>query len=428
MRPDDRRDRLRNRPALLRRLARVERRADIRILEALCRLQGQTVWLVGGALRDLLSNRTAAEIDLVLPADPLPFARELEALGFGTAVALSDLSPRVARVAGRRDVDIAELTGGSIEADLGRRDFTVNAMAWELGSRHFVDPFGGVLDLSRRRLCMISSRNLREDALRVLRAARLIATHGLRPDRALTAASRREAGELARVAPERVRAEVVKLLDSPSVTEALRWLRRVSAWDHVFGEPAVEGTPGGRGVPSRIDDSSLRRLPPESRRRIRLCLIAAWLGLPPASAARWLLQRRFSRQEASAVAALLDLTEKARKIRDPRDAWAWVRDSGDRRSEALLLLRLLLPPRSELPRRLAALHPRRKIRLTGRDIMDWLQIPSGPRVGSLLREAEIEALRGRIRSRREARRWLVQTRGGGREGPADGPLGPLHRL
>jgi tRNA nucleotidyltransferase/poly(A) polymerase len=428
MLPGDRRDPLRQTPALLRRLARVERRADIRILEALCRLQGQTVWLVGGALRDLLSNRTVTEIDLVLPADPLPFARELEALGFGTAVALSDLSPRVARVAGRGDVDIAELTGGSIEADLGRRDFTVNAMAWELGSRCFVDPFGGVLDLSRRRLRMISSRNLREDPLRVLRAARLVATHGLRPDHALTAASRREAGELARVAPERVRAEMVKLLDSSMVAEALRWLRRVGAWDHVFGGPAVEGTPGARALPSRIDDSSLRRLPPEPRRRIRLCLIAARLGLSPASAARWLLRRRFSRQEAGAVAALLDLTGRARKVRTPRDAWAWVRDSGNRRSEALLLLRLLLPSRSELPRRLGALHPRRRVRLTGRDVMEWLQIPSGPRVGSLLREAEIEVLRGRIRTRREARRWLLQTRSGGREDPPSRPAGSPHRL
>jgi tRNA nucleotidyltransferase/poly(A) polymerase len=428
MRSGDRRDRRWSTPALLRRLARVERRADIRILEALCRLQGQTVWLVGGALRDFLSNRPVTEIDLVLPADPLPFARELEGLGFGTAVALSDLSPRVARVAGRREVDIAELTGGSIEADLGRRDFTVNAMAWDLGSRRFIDPFGGVLDLSRRRLRMISSRNLREDPLRVLRAARLVATHGLSPDRALTLAARREAGELASVAPERVRTEIVKLLESSRVLEALRWLGRVGASKYVFGAPAHGRPLGTRAFPARLDDVAVRRLEPESRRRIRLSLIGARLGLTPAAAARWLAGRRFSRQEAGAVGTLLELAERARKIRDPRDAWAWLRDSGERRSETVLLLRLLLPPGSDLSRRLGALRPRRTVPLTGRDIMEWLQIPSGPRVGFLLREAEIESLRGRIRSRREARRWLVQTWSGGREGSPGRPTRPPHRL
>ncbi len=395
---------------LQRRLARVRRRADVRLLAAVSRRRGETIWLVGGALRDLLLDRPVSEIDLAVPTDPLAFARELQELGLGTAVALSDIAPRVARVAGRHDVDLAEMTGGSIEADLARRDFTVNALAWALGAPGLVDPFGGARDLSRRRLRLVADENLREDPLRVLRAARLMATHDLRPDRALTAQSRRAASHLGRVAPERIRTELVKLLEAPRVAAALTWLGRVGAAEFALAPPRPFGSRGAGVSAARLDAAPVRGLRPEARRRIRLGLLAAGLGLTPAAAARWLTGRRFSRREAGDVAALLDLSKKARRIRTPRQAWAWIRDSGERREDALLLLRLL-PSRGTNPaRRLAALRPARRVRITGRDVMEWLQIPPGPQVGALLREAEIEVCRGAVRSRREARQWLARAR------------------
>jgi len=405
---------------LAERLARMERRSDVRTIEALCRRRGKAAWLVGGALRDLLLDRSPAELDLAVPGDPWPLARELEGLGLGTAVSLSNVPPRVARVAGRREVDLAELAGGSIEEDLARRDFTVNAMAWELRGRRLIDPFGGERDLAARRLRMISARNLKDDPLRVLRAARLMATHGLRPDAALTGAAAAAAGELGATAPERIRTEIVKLLDSDSVAAALRWLWRAGAAQAALDPPIA--LPGlSRALLARLDDPTVRRLPPADRREIRLSLIAAWLRLPPSEAARWLARRRFSREESGGVAALLERAARARTIRKPRDAWAWIRDSGPRRAEAQALLRLLLPGRPRLVRRLASLRPRRPVRISGSDVMEWLQIPAGPRIGALLRDLEIESLRGHIRTRPGARRWLEEN---GRGGDSPSPLGP----
>ena len=71
-------------------------------------------------------------------------------MGFGRAVFLSRdrPGPRVFRVAGKRPLDLAELEGGSIEADLARRDFTANAVALALPGGQLLDPFGGIADIA----------------------------------------------------------------------------------------------------------------------------------------------------------------------------------------------------------------------------------------------------------------------------------------
>ena len=114
--------------------------------------------------------------------------------------------------------------------------------------------------------------------------------------------------------------------------------------------------------------------------------------------------RRFSSEEAREVAALLELCARAQRTKTSRERWGWIRDGGPRRDEALRLLALLGHP--ALARRLRALRPRARIRITGADLIRWLKIAPGPAVGALLREIEIEAVRGTVRSRRDARRWL----------------------
>jgi poly(A) polymerase len=184
-------------------------------LRALARIAsglGQRVWIVGGAARDLLLARGVPEVDAAVSGNAEAIARAMESAGFGRAVALSPAAPRVFRVAGRREVDLAEIEGASIEEDLARRDFTVNAMAFDLTARKWIDPFGGLADLSAGRLRQVAPSNLAEDPLRVLRAARFIATHGLRPDADTSRAARRVAPALATVAAERLRAEWIKIL------------------------------------------------------------------------------------------------------------------------------------------------------------------------------------------------------------------------
>jgi tRNA nucleotidyltransferase (CCA-adding enzyme) len=390
------------------RLRRLLRRPELQAAVRTASRLGLRAWLVGGAVRDILLARAVAEHDLAVSNDPDRMAEALTAAGFGTTVLLSDQNPRVYRVAGARDLDIAQIAGGSIEADLARRDFTVNAIACTLPDGDLIDPFGGIEDLAARRLRAVSEKNLLDDPLRVLRAARLMATHGLEPDRELTEGSRRAASGLTGAAGERVRTELVKLLASERVAGSLAWLRSAGALAPVLAFDAARARRCSRKQDLlRLDEASVRRTPPSSRVPIRLALIADRAGLSPSEAGAWLRSRRFSRSEAGEVAALLELASRAFRIRSSRDEWEWIGDAGIRRTDAATLVSVLRPGWRRLANRLGRPLPSRRVRVRGSDLLAWLAIPPGPMVGRLLREVEVEILRGAIRSKRDARRWLA---------------------
>jgi tRNA nucleotidyltransferase/poly(A) polymerase len=390
------------------RIARaLRRRPDLACLARLLSPRGAKAWIVGGAIRDRLLGRREGDLDVVVAADPEGPARGLEALGFGRAVAISDRAPRVFRVAGRGDLDLAELERGSIEGDLARRDFTANAIALDLADGRWIDPYGGVEDVRRRRLRLVSAANLREDPLRGFRAARLYATHGLRPDPATLREVRAIAPRVAEAAAERASAELAKLLEADRVAPALAWAARAKVLAPALGlSPSPRGW--GRALAlSRRLERPLRGTPPESRRRVRLAAIAIGAGLDGPGAARWVASRRFGRSEAAAVRRLVDLAAEAPGS-GSKERWRWICEAGALAREAALLMGAAEPrsrPGAAALRRLAR-KPRRGPRVGGREVMAWLRIPEGPRVGRLLRELEVEIRRGAVRSRPEARRWL----------------------
>ncbi len=349
-----------------------------------------------------------SEVDAAVSGDARVLARAMESAGLGRAVPLSRTAPRVFRVAGRREVDLAEIGSASIEEDLKRRDFTVNAMAFDLTTRRWLDPFGGREDLAAGRLKAVSPQNLAEDPLRVLRAARFLATHELVPDPETSRACRRIAPRLAEVAAERIRAEWVKMFEARRAAPALRWASRAC----LLGPALSVGQSQARSLAraaALFDAPSIRRREPASRRRLRLALLCARLRLEPGAAAAWLAARRYGRTEARDVAALLALASAARQAGTPQEQWAWVRDSGRLAAEALMLAAILDPtsrPRTRaLSRRVAAAR-RRGPAVSGADILEWLGIPPGPQVGRLLADLQVEILSGMVRTRRQARAWL----------------------
>jgi tRNA nucleotidyltransferase/poly(A) polymerase len=383
------------------------RRAEIRDLSRRLARRGERAWIVGGAPRDLILGRPVVEIDVAVSGDAEALAREMERAGLGRSVPLSSCAPRVFRVAGRREIDLAELEGASIERDLARRDFTVNAIALEIPAGVWLDPFGGIADLAARRLRVVRAANLLDDPARVLRAARFRATHQLRPDAATSLACRRAAKALSGVAPERLRVEIVKLLEAERAAPALAWAARVQALAPALGASPAAARRLARALPV-LDRGSIRQLAPPARRRARLALIATALGLSPSETSRWLASRRFSRKESADVGTLLGLVREALGARSDRQKWNWVREAGPRAGEGLALFALLNPGERTRARELRSRAERasRVPRVRGSDLLDWLGIPPGPRVGALLRELELESLRGAIRTRREARSWL----------------------
>jgi tRNA nucleotidyltransferase/poly(A) polymerase len=412
-----------------RRLESLRRRPIVRALREACERRGLAGWIVGGALRDALLGLPVAEVDAAVDGDPEPLARELERAGLGRAVFLSDgrPGPRVFRLASRAtELDLAAVEGASIEEDLARRDFTVNALALPLGGGPALDPFGGAADLARGVLRGIRARNFEEDPLRALRAARLIATRALEPDEELLRWSRAAAPGLAHAAAERVSAELAKLLAAPCVAPALRWAARAGILPAALGlaVPDTACARLARDAAARLardaaarlardatplDGSGVRALAPDRRRRLRLAWLAARLGRDEAAARSWLAGRRWGRRESEEAASLVSLA--ARAARAPRGdaAWRWVLDAGPLAADAARLAAVLRPRSATAARRLARLSaaPRRAVRATGRDVMEWTGLPPGPPVGALLDGLAVAAAAGRVRTRREARNWLT---------------------
>lgn len=136
-------------------------------------------YIVGGAVRDMLSGLETKDIDLVVPGDALEISKEF-AQATGSSFVLLDSKFAIARVVKESVfLDISAMKGESITADLAERDITINAMAQPLSewqSRdHVIDPFGGKEDLQSGVIRMVSERNLVSDPLRILRIYRFSA-------------------------------------------------------------------------------------------------------------------------------------------------------------------------------------------------------------------------------------------------------------
>ncbi|HXV91811.1 MAG TPA: CCA tRNA nucleotidyltransferase [Pseudonocardia sp.] len=195
---------------------------------------GHRLYLVGGSVRDALLGRAVEDLDFTTDARPDAVLALLE----GWADAVWDTGIGFGTVGARRRGTTVEITtfradaydrvgrkpvvafGDTIEGDLARRDFTVNAMAVDLtgeptgAHRRFVDPFGGLAALHTGVLDTPAApeESFADDPLRMLRAARFVSQLGLTPAPRVTAAMTAMAGELTRITRERVQAELTKLV------------------------------------------------------------------------------------------------------------------------------------------------------------------------------------------------------------------------
>jgi tRNA nucleotidyltransferase/poly(A) polymerase len=201
-------------------------------------LTGEEVHLVGGAVRDRLLRRPLTDLDLVVPGDAAPAAKTLARAAGGPAFALSDTwgSWRVLAPDRSWHADITPRRGGSLEADLALRDFTLNAMAEPLSGGAPIDPHGGAGDLAAGRLRMVSERAFADDPLRTVRLARLSCELGLTAEDQTLAAARRDAAGLDQVAGERVFAELKRIVTADQARAGLDLLERAGATAVVLPE------------------------------------------------------------------------------------------------------------------------------------------------------------------------------------------------
>lgn len=221
----------------------------LHILHDLARQRGQRVWLTGGSLRDLLLGRESLDLDLTADGDALALGRAL-GQNLGRRFVALKAEPATGRLSlgGGRCLDLVGLRAGNLAADLGLRDFTVNALATPLedglaGRPALIDPTGGLADLAARRLRLAGPGSLVDDPLRVLRAFRFMASHELRLAPGLLDSLAAAGPGLFRVARERVGQEWLKLMAGPRAPQALMAMERAQVLTRLI--PALAA---GRGM------------------------------------------------------------------------------------------------------------------------------------------------------------------------------------
>lgn len=217
---------------------------------------GHEIALVGGPVRDILLGRGSKDLDFTTSAHP----DVIEGLLSGWADHVWDIGKAFGTIGCRKGEWVLEVTtyrsetydltsrkpevsyGDSLEGDLARRDFAMNAMAVRLPSRQFVDPYGGMEDVAHQRIRTPGTPedSFSDDPLRMMRAARFAAQLGFTPDPAVVTAMTAMADRITIVSAERVRDELEKLICADHPRIGLDLLVSTGLAEHVLPElPAL---------------------------------------------------------------------------------------------------------------------------------------------------------------------------------------------
>jgi tRNA nucleotidyltransferase (CCA-adding enzyme) len=383
--------------------------------------------LVGGAVRDALLGRRSEYLDLdfVLPVDAVQTARKL-ANHYKAGFVVLDAERQIARVVfDRATVDLAQQEGNSLETDLSRRDFTVNAIAYNPHTAEFIDPLQGIPDLQAGVMRMVKATNLEDDPLRLIRAYRQAAQLGFTIEPTTQSVIRQLAPLLGQVAAERVQVELGYLLKSSQGTP---WL--IAAWkDNLLQPWFPDPTPQGLARVAAIDDSavmlektwhelgvelrsalgssaSLSPIGGKSASLLSLAKLASLLPLVLEAAEEQLLRLKYSRAEIRVAIASLKhlpqlLVHKTSQM-SIRKQYFFFQDVGSI-FPALAVLAVAEGMPFEAISRLIerylnpedrVAHP--KALITGNDLMRSLNLPPGQQIGKLLAEIQLAQAEGKI--------------------------------
>ncbi len=378
--------------------------ADVLRIARTFRESGHRAWVVGGCVRDVLMGRSAKDWDLATTAHPeqvRPLFRRVVPTGIqhgtvtvvmaGVGYEVTTLRGEGAYTDGRRP-DAVHFVG-TIEEDLARRDFTVNAIAYDPIDDVLVDPWGGLADLDARVIRAVGDARDRfaEDGLRALRAARFVSTLEMDLDPATEAAIPGAITTFARVSAERVHDEWEKACRARQASRAFAVMRRTGMLAHT--------APMTRGLDEQAFALALARMD----------LVAASLAMRvgallrdavvlPGELDRWLRAQRFSNPDRERVLALHaesgrvltpDVPPAARRrmlstlgpgtvsaLVEMASADARARGVSDQAAAFGEQVRADLDARVPLSSR--------DLAVRGQDLMRELALPAGPEIGRVL--------------------------------------------
>jgi tRNA nucleotidyltransferase (CCA-adding enzyme) len=317
---------------------------------------GYEAWCVGGGVRDALLGIPNLDWDLTTSARPQQVRRLFRrtvpvGIEFGTVGVLDDTNVMHEVTTFRADVETdgrhaVVKFGESLDEDLARRDFTINAIAYSPSRDELRDPFGGRRDLESRvlRAVGVAKERMREDRLRALRAIRFAARFGFEIEPATWQAILVSAPHLSRLSPERVQQEIVKTMSQVALPSmAFRMWRDSGAFAQLV--PPLAG----------ITDTQLRSLdhlrrPLLARRpqRLQTRLAALFSAAPAGTVLAMLRALRFSNADVAWIGGLIErwhelgreMTDTLMRPDPPADATlrAWAGRAGRTRIAPLLRL------------------------------------------------------------------------------------------
>lgn len=399
------------------------------------KLLPQSAHLVGGSVRDALLGRQAdyLDLDFVLSQDAIATARAI-AHHHDAGFVVLDAKHQIARVVFEQaTLDFAQQVGDSLETDLYRRDFTVNAIAYHPHTEALLDPLGGYADLQRKQLRMISVENLQQDPLRLLRAYRQAAQLHFTVEPQTQTTIERLAGLLTQVAAERVRGELDALLSTAAGTSRLAVCWRDGLLHHWLPDVTSEGLQ----MLTAIDQTythlettlpALARplsgwlkeqtIPGMHRSWIKAAKLSQLLASDLTQAEATLTHLKYSRAEQQAVLAILRgmiMIQQGHRLDNGeltiRDRYRLFQTVGP---SFLGLALLALANDTESPLITPLLqhylntedpvaYP--KALVSGRELMKALNLRPGPEIGELLAAIQLAHAEGQIQTASEALSW-----------------------
>jgi putative nucleotidyltransferase with HDIG domain len=204
-------------------------------------LPNQEIHLVGGAVRDMLLNRLSPDLDFALPSNGISLARRVaNALKADFMVLDDERETGRVIVTGsdgtRTFLDFATYRGDNLEEDLRARDFTINAIAFDLHKQTLIDPLNGASDLRAKLIRACSSTSLSDDPVRILRAVRQAAAFEFRIELDTRKAMKQAANLLPNVSPERQRDELFKMLEGAKPDASMRALEILGVFPYILPE------------------------------------------------------------------------------------------------------------------------------------------------------------------------------------------------
>lgn len=204
-------------------------------------LPGQEVYLVGGAVRDMLTSRFSPDLDFAVPSNGIAIARKV-ANALQADFMILDRERDTGRVivihddASRIYMDFATYRGASLEDDLRARDFTINAIAYNIHNGTVIDPTDGAYDIRAKVIRACSPTAISDDPVRILRAVRQAAAFGFVIDKPTREWLKQSAGQIRSVSTERARDEIFKILHGPKASASIRALDMLGVFPHLMPE------------------------------------------------------------------------------------------------------------------------------------------------------------------------------------------------